>query len=59
MVTKISGDRRELACIPSSEAVRSRLSSLLAEARKLKILLKTAEELERESDDSSGDDDEQ
>jgi hypothetical protein len=48
MVTKISGNRRELACVPSSESVRNRLSALSGEARKLKILLRAAEQLERE-----------
>ena len=51
MVTKSSGNRRELACIPSSESVRRRLDTVMEEARKLKILLRTAKELEQERQD--------
>ena len=59
MVTKISGERRKLACIPSSDSVRNRLSAVLAEARKLEILLQTAEQLERECSREEGGDDAQ
>lgn len=53
MVTKI----RELACIPSSESVKNRLESVLAEARKLKILLRTARDLEQDAAREQGGDD--
>ncbi len=38
-----------LACIPSAEAVRRRLSETRELARRLGVLLKTAEELERDT----------
>lgn len=40
--------RDPLAAIPDAEAVRHRLDLVLEEARKLKILLRTSEEIERE-----------
>ncbi len=39
---------RTLACIPLANSVRNRIAALIAEARKLRILLRTAEQLERE-----------
>ena len=38
--------RSPLNCIPSVEAVRQRLETVLTEARKLRILLRTAKEIE-------------
>lgn len=35
-----------LSCIPSADAVRKRLAARLEEARKLEILLRTAEQIE-------------
>ena len=46
--------RDPLSAIPDAEAVRHRLDLVLEEARKLKILLRTAEEIEREQE--GGDD---
>lgn len=40
-------DYDPLKCIPSSDAVRKRLDALREQARRLGILLKTAEELEQ------------
>ena len=56
MANKISHGRSGLACMPSSDAVQKRLATLLAEARKLKILLKTAKQLEREVSRHQGED---
>ena len=39
-------ERSPLNCIPSADAVRQRLEALLKEARKLRILLRTAKEIE-------------
>jgi len=50
------GRRDPLAAIPDAEAVRHRLQLVLEEARKLQIVLRTAEELEREQE--GGDEDE-
>jgi hypothetical protein len=38
--------RSPLNCIPSVDAVRQRLETVLTEARKLRILLRTAKEIE-------------
>lgn len=57
MVTHGSGDRRGLACIPSSDSIERRIATLKEEARKLQILLRTAKELEADrSSNSEGDD---
>lgn len=37
-----------LSCIPSARAIQQRLSQVLEEARKLNVLLTTAEQLEAE-----------
>lgn len=45
-----STDRRErgpLNCIPNSAVVRERLERVLSEAKKLRILLRTASQIER------------
>jgi hypothetical protein len=39
-----------LGCIPSADAIRKRLAETRETARRLGILLRTAEEIERESD---------
>jgi hypothetical protein len=39
-------ERSPLNCIPSVDAVRQRLEAVLKEARKLRILLRTAKEIE-------------
>lgn len=44
--------RDPLAAIPDAEAVRHRLQLVLEEARKLKIVLRTAEEIEREGENA-------
>jgi hypothetical protein len=41
------------SCIPSAQAIRQRLAELQEQARKLGILLRTAEEIEREGTLSS------
>ena len=38
--------RSPLNCIPSVDAVRQRLETVLTEARKLRVLLRTAKEIE-------------
>ena len=57
MATEISKRRsshsRVLACIPSAKSVQERLDAVMAEARQLRILLKTAKEIEN-SGSSSG-----
>lgn len=40
--------RSPLDCIPSAEAVRSRLNAIIREARQLRILLRTARQIEHE-----------
>ena len=40
-------ERSPLNCIPSSSVVRERLDRVLREARKLRILLRTASQIER------------
>jgi hypothetical protein len=39
--------KNPLNCIPAAAIVRERLSRVLSEAEKLKILLRTAEEIEQ------------
>lgn len=39
--------RSPLNCIPSVDAVRQRLETVLTEARKLRVLLRTAKEIEK------------
>ena len=43
----LNHERNLLRCIPSSGAIRRRLRSLLLEVRQLKVLLRTATNLER------------
>jgi len=42
-----------LNCIPSAEAVKARLAKVLEEARRLNILLQTAEQIERPAPDAT------
>ncbi len=51
------GRRDPLASIPDVEAIRHRLRVVLDEARKLKILLRTAEEIEQEEQEGGDDED--
>lgn len=51
MATTNQRGQSPLNCIPSSDAVRQRLEAVLREARKLKILLRTAREIERQEID--------
>lgn len=44
-------ERSPLRCIPSADAVRRRLDAVLVEARKLRILLRTASQIERAADE--------
>jgi hypothetical protein len=46
MATTSERERSPLKYIPSADAVRRRLETVLTEARKLRILLKTASEIE-------------
>ena len=39
-------ERSPLNCIPSADSIRHRLEAVLKEARKLRILLRTAKEIE-------------
>lgn len=56
MATTKERERSPLNCIPSSDAVRRRLEAVLREARKLRILLKTADQIERTDVDSQRED---
>jgi hypothetical protein len=47
MATTKERKRSPLDCIPSVDAVRQRLEAVLKEARKLRILLRTAKEIEQ------------
>jgi hypothetical protein len=47
MATTNERERSPLNCIPSADAVRRRLETVLTEARKLRILLRTASDIER------------
>ncbi len=47
MATTNERERSPLSCIPSSDVVRRRLEAVLREARKLRILLRTASQIER------------
>jgi len=46
MATTKNRERSPLNCIPSADAVRHRLELVLKEAQQLRILLRTAEEIE-------------
>jgi hypothetical protein len=46
MATTKERERSPLNCIPSADAVRQRLETVLTEVRKLRILLRTAKEIE-------------
>jgi hypothetical protein len=41
-------------CVPSSQAIRTRLAEIQEQARRLGILLRTAEEIEKEGAHSAG-----
>lgn len=47
MATTKERERSPLNCIPSVDAVRQRLETVLSEVRKLRILLRTAKEIEQ------------
>ena len=47
MATMKERERSPLNCIPSADVVKRRLETVLKEARKLRILLRTASEIER------------
>jgi len=47
MATTKERKQSPLDCIPSADAVRQRLEAVLKEARKLRILLRTAKEIEQ------------
>tara|TARA_R110002072_G_scaffold59882_6_gene152223 strand:+ start:23128 stop:23313 length:186 start_codon:yes stop_codon:yes gene_type:complete len=48
MTTNNKQGRSPLRCIPKAATVRERLQKVLREAAELKILLRTAEEIEQE-----------
>lgn len=47
MATTKERERSPLNCIPSSDAVRRRLERVIEEARQLRILLRTASQIEQ------------
>lgn len=49
MQQKQKRDRSPLDCIPNADVVRQRLQSVLTEAKRLRILLRVARELEDRS----------
>ena len=54
MVTRLRGNGvKNLACVPSSSAIQSRLTHILEEAQRLEIMLKLAKDLEAVGTDKS------